>query len=141
MLFAAATGYALQALAHLPEGGGYVLAGDLAEALDLPGPFLSKILQNLAKVGILESVRGPKGGFRLARPAKEICVGEVVDAVEGPGSLEKCVMGFPMCDAQKPCPMHDAWNSVKTQVEASLTSTSLKELHQTVKKRRRRKHS
>ena len=80
MLFSTATGYALRALAALPEDGTYCLAKDLSSRLGLPGPYLAKILQGLVQADILASVRGPKGGFRLTRPAHRITVGEVESA-------------------------------------------------------------
>ncbi len=128
MLFSTATGYALQTLAVLPEDGSYYLARSMAKQLDLPGPYLAKILQNLVQAGILESVRGPKGGFRLARPAQAVTVGEVVAALEGPGSLQGCVMGFPNCGPENPCPMHSAWSQVKAQMGASMTQTTIRDL-------------
>jgi Rrf2 family protein len=128
MLFSTATGYALQTLASLPEDGGYYLARNMAEHLGLPGPYLAKILQNLVQAGILESVRGPKGGFRLARPAEAITVGEVVTALEGPGTLEGCVMGLPDCGHGNPCPLHNAWYHVKSQMERSLTEATIRDL-------------
>ena len=75
MLFSTATGYALRALAALPEDGTYCLAKDLSSRLGLPGPYLAKILQGLVQADILASVRGPKGGFRLTRAAHRITVG------------------------------------------------------------------
>jgi Rrf2 family protein len=131
MLFTVATGYALQALASMPEDGSFAMAKDIAESLKLPAPYLAKILQSLARAGILESVRGPKGGFRLARPAHRVTVGEVLVAMEGEGSLDRCVMGFPQCDSENPCPMHDAWSAVKTQVDDSMTGTTLRDLQLT----------
>lgn len=131
MLFTVATGYALQALASLPEDGSFAMAKDIAESLKLPAPYLAKILQSLARAGILESVRGPKGGFRLTRPAHHVTVGEVLVAMEGEGSLDRCVMGFPQCDGDNPCPMHEAWSAVKTQVDDSMTSTTLRDLQLT----------
>ena len=131
MLFNVATGYALQSLAAMPEDGSFVMAKDMAENLKLPLPFLAKILQNLARAEILESVRGPKGGFRLARPAHKVSVGEVLIAMEGEGSLDRCVMGFPQCDPETPCPMHDAWAAVKEQVDESMTRATLRDLQLT----------
>ncbi len=128
MIFNLATGYALQALAGLPESGEYALTRDLAERLELPSPYLAKILQNLARAGILESSRGPKGGYRLARKADQISVEKILFALEGEDALNGCVMGFPVCDASHPCPMHDAWTAVKTQMEASIISTTLADL-------------
>jgi Rrf2 family transcriptional regulator, iron-sulfur cluster assembly transcription factor len=128
MLFSTATGYALQTLAALPEDGGYYLARSMAKQLQLPGPYLAKILQNLVQAGILESVRGPKGGFRLAKPAQDVTVGEVVDALEGSSALHGCVMGFSNCGPDNPCPLHHAWSQVKSQMGASMTEVSIQDL-------------
>ena len=128
MLFTTATGYALRALAALPEDGSYCLAKNLASQLDLPGPYLAKILQGLVQADILESVRGPKGGFRLTRPAHRITVGEVVVALEGPNSMDGCIMGFPTCGGDHPCPLHDAWGAVKAQVSSSMTEATIRDL-------------
>lgn len=137
MIFSVATGYALQALAALPEDGTFCLAKDLAAYLDLPAPFLAKILQNLARHGLLESVRGPKGGFRLAKPAKSITVEEVVYALEGRHALERCVMGFASCDPDHPCPLHDAWLALKNQMEETLSKVTVKDLQLTQEIRER----
>ncbi len=128
MLFSTATGYALRALAAFPEDGSYCLSKDLSSQLDLPGPYLAKILQGLVQTGILESVRGPKGGFRLLRPAHRITVGEVVNALEGPDPMDGCVMGFPVCSGDHPCPLHDAWSAVKAQVASSMTEATIRDL-------------
>jgi Rrf2 family transcriptional regulator, iron-sulfur cluster assembly transcription factor len=128
MLFSTATGYALRALAALPADGTFSLAKDLASKLELPGPYLAKILQGLVQAGLLESVRGPKGGFRLARPSDRITVGEVVAAMEGPDAMAGCVMGFPSCGDDHPCPLHEAWGAVKTQVAASMTEATIGDL-------------
>jgi Rrf2 family protein len=128
MLFSTATGYALRALAALPEDGTFCLAKDLSSQLGLPGPYLAKILQGLGQAGILESVRGPKGGFRLLRPSHRITVGEVVAAMEGPDAMAGCIMGFPTCGDDHPCPLHDAWGAVKAQVATSMTEATIRDL-------------
>jgi Rrf2 family transcriptional regulator, iron-sulfur cluster assembly transcription factor len=129
MLFSTATGYALRALAAMPEDGNYSLAKDLASHLGLPGPYLAKILQTLAQEGILVSVRGPRGGFRLARPAHRITVGEVVGVLDGMESMSGCVMGFVNCDgADKPCPLHAAWCQVKNHLEETLAMVTIRDL-------------
>jgi Rrf2 family protein len=137
MLYSVATGYALQALAALPEDGTFYLAKDLASFLGLPPPFLAKVLQNLARHGLLESVRGPKGGFRLAKPAHRITVEEVVHALEGRNAMERCVMGFAACDPDHPCPLHEAWLSLKSQVETSLSKVTVRDLQLTQMRRGR----
>lgn len=136
MLFSTATGYALQALAAMPNDGTFRLAKSLSEDLRLPGPYLAKILQSLVQSGILESVRGPRGGFRLARSADRITVGEVVEALDGPEALEGCVMGFPHCGPENPCPLHVIWSEVKAQIDASLTTATVKDLQRLPAKQR-----
>lgn len=128
MLFSAATGYALQALAVMSGDGRYYLAKELSAQLNLPGPFLAKILQGLAQGGLLESTRGPKGGFRLARPAAQITIGEVVATLEGPEALSGCVMGFPQCGGENPCPLHEVWGKLRAQIDVSLTQATLGDL-------------
>ena len=130
MLFSAATGYALQTLAALPEDGNYHLSRDLARKLHLPAPYLAKILQSLVQAGLLESVRGPKGGFRLARPAREVTVGDVLQALEGPEALRGCVMGPGRCSPGSPCPLHDAWSRVRSLVDSSMAQATLQDLRQ-----------
>jgi Rrf2 family protein len=128
MLFSTAAGYSLRTLAAMPEDGSYCLAKDLASSLALPGPYLAKILQGLVQANILESVRGPKGGFRLSRPAHRITVGEVVAAMDGADSLDGCIMGFPTCGGDHPCPLHEAWGAVKAQVATSMTEATIRDL-------------
>jgi Rrf2 family protein len=80
-----ASNYALQALAHLAAGDGRLLTSHrIASAYGLPEKFLLKVLRPLASAQILRSVKGPNGGYRLARPAAKITLLEVVEAVDGP---------------------------------------------------------
>jgi Rrf2 family protein len=78
--------YALHALEHLAsEGGGRpVTARDIAEARGAPERYLMKVLTPLVSAGVLRSLKGPNGGFRLARAASQITLLEVVEAVDGP---------------------------------------------------------
>ncbi len=128
MLFSTATGYALRALAALPEDGTFRLAKDLASKLALPGPYLAKLLQGLVQAARREAGRGPKGGFRLLRPSDRITVGEVVAAMEGPDAMAGCIMGFPSCGDDHPCPLHEAWGAVKAQVTTSMTEATIGDL-------------
>jgi Rrf2 family protein len=129
MIFSTATGYALRALSAMPEDGSYTLAKDLATRLVLPGAYLAKILQTLAQDGMLNSVRGPRGGFRLARPAHRITVGEVVGVLDGMECMTGCVMGFANCEGHEhPCPLHNAWNEVKNHLEQTMATVTIRDL-------------
>ncbi|HLE81821.1 MAG TPA: Rrf2 family transcriptional regulator, partial [Dehalococcoidia bacterium] len=79
--------YAIRALAHLAthrRGSLYCQAQEIAQAEAIPGPSLAGVLQELARGGLVKSSKGPRGGFRLARPAEQITLYQIMDAV---GSL------------------------------------------------------
>jgi Rrf2 family protein len=80
------THYAVSALVHLARQGygRLVTSHVIAEAEGIPEPFLLKVLQGLTSAGVLQSLKGPNGGIRLARAARQITLLEVVEAVEGP---------------------------------------------------------
>jgi len=102
--FSHAAGYAFRALSYLdgPEGD-YRPAKDLADLSGTPGPYLAKQLHELHKARILESVRGRKGGIRLAREAASITLGAVVDALDGPGWRASCLLGLGGCQGSPTC--------------------------------------
>jgi len=130
MLYSMATGYALRALSALPEDGTYLLAKELAGRVELPGPYLAKVLQTLAHGGILESMRGPHGGFRLARPAASITVGEVVAILNTMDTTTVCVMGFTDCLSKgRPCPLHAAWCDAKATLDHTMAEVTISDLY------------
>jgi Rrf2 family protein len=81
-----ASKYAVQALVHLARQppGAWGRTRDIAEAQGLPDAFLMKVLGQLVKAGLARSVKGPGGGYSLARPAKEISLLQIIEAVDGP---------------------------------------------------------
>lgn len=129
MIYSVATSYALRALSALPEEGGFFLAKDLADYLGLPGPFLSKILQALAQAGLLQSVRGPRGGYRLGRPAHRITVRQVVNAMDGGSAAGGCPLGFVNCGHDHaPCPFHGVWCELKDRLDRTLDTVTIADL-------------
>jgi Rrf2 family protein len=86
MQFTAATRYAVQALAHLAalKDNPIVVSRVVAQTCGLPEKYLLKVLKPLTTAGLLHSLKGPNGGYRLARPSKSITLLEVVEAVDGP---------------------------------------------------------
>jgi len=87
-------------------GGGYVPGPRIAESTGIPQPYLSKIMLRLARAGLVQSKRGFRGGFRLARPAGQISVLDVADALEGPAWLGSCLLGLDEKDCALICPAH-----------------------------------
>ena len=89
------TDYALLALTHLAlsDEGQPIPARDIAGEYEIPAELLAKILQKLARSGLLKSSPGPTGGYTLARPAETITIGAVLEAVEGTPALAHCMRG------------------------------------------------
>lgn len=121
--------YAVRALTYLAlrEPGGFCLSRTVAGDLNIPAPFLGKVLQSLVGRGLLESHRGRAGGFRLARPADEIRVAEVVEAFDDIES-RRCVLGQAECDDAVACPLHDDWCNLRDAFVRRLHGTSLTDL-------------
>jgi Rrf2 family protein len=113
--------YGLRGLLYLArqQPGRLVVAAEIAEAEHMPEYFFSKIFQNLAKAGLVNSVRGSSGGFSLARPSDTITVLEAIEAIEGPITMGKCVIAPEVCEKSGACPFHQYLKEGRN----SLTST------------------
>ncbi len=129
-MFSQASEYALRALTVLGscEPGQWVLAHDLAEMLNIKVHYLAKVLQTLARRGVLESQRGRQGGFRLARAPESITLWDVVSELDDVSKLEGCVMGEDTCSDETACPLHTLWKDLRTKFKEKLQGTSLRQL-------------
>jgi Rrf2 family iron-sulfur cluster assembly transcriptional regulator len=103
----------------------------IAKAQDVPPRFLAKIFQALAKAGVVKSHRGAKGGFSLARPASEITIKDVVEAVEGPINLNVCLIGQGECDRDATCTMHPVWLEAQDKMMSVLAKANFADLAKT----------
>jgi Rrf2 family protein len=100
----------------------------IAKQQDVPPRFLAKIFQALAKAGVVKSHRGAKGGFSLARPASEISVRDVIEAVEGPVFLNVCLAGPGECTRDQVCPMHAMWSDAQEKMMSVLATSNFADL-------------
>jgi Rrf2 family protein len=101
---------------------------DIAREEDLPQPFLSKILKILSSRNILHSVRGPGGGFRLARSADEISLLDIVEAIDGLSQFDECALGWKTCQDDNPCPLHTSWKQMRLGLRDYLAKSSVSDL-------------
>ena len=101
-------------------------ATGLSAETAIPVPTVSKILGTLSREGILISGRGLKGGFGLARPAKDISVADIVEAIDGPIALTACIEDDPCnCDFHEVCLIQPRWEGINNAVHDALASVHL----------------
>ena len=85
----------------------------ISKELDIPTPFLGKILQTLAKHKLLSSTKGPHGGFGLGKPANEIALIEIVDIIDGRDIFKKCLIRLENCNEDEPCSTHKKYSTIR----------------------------
>lgn len=114
--------YALMAMKHLAErsGQGSLSAKDVADAYGIPPEALAKILQRLAKAGLLNSQHGMNGGYTLSRPAHTISAFEVIQAIDGPLFITSCTTVRGECDQSDRCNIREPLRKVNESIEAVL---------------------
>ena len=107
--------YALRTILFIAQSNheaGPVRTEAIAEALDIPRNYLSKILHRLAQEGVLKSSRGRGGGFVLSRPADQMPLVDVVGRFDEIAPGRKCLLGRPLCSDANACDAHASWKSV-----------------------------
>lgn len=123
--------YGLRALLSLAQEGPdkATLGRDLATRSGVPANYLSKILLELKKAGLVQAVRGTGGGYRLGKPAGEIRLMDVVELIDGEAARPGCFLaGGNSCSDIDPCLAHDRWAAVKDHYVAFLESTTLEDI-------------
>lgn len=118
MLFSRTTEYALQALIFLAsrDAGTPSLARDVAAYLDVPAPYLAKILKDLTHGGLVHSVKGRGGGFSLAPHATHLTLADALRKIDGPHVFDGCLLGLKRCADATACPVHHTWKPLKAQL-------------------------
>jgi Rrf2 family transcriptional regulator, iron-sulfur cluster assembly transcription factor len=101
---------------------------EISEDYKIPRSFLAKILQKLVKAKIVRSYRGVKGGFSLARQAKDISVLDVLEAIEGKLAMNVCLADKKKCDFSRNCPIHSVWANVQSKVIEVLKKSNFEDL-------------
>jgi Rrf2 family transcriptional regulator, iron-sulfur cluster assembly transcription factor len=105
-------------------------AGDISKQLDVPKEFVSKVLQTLTSNGIVNSRKGKNGGFNLAKKPEDIRLIDIVLAIDGLEVFHKCVLGFPGCSVDKPCPVHNKWGKLREDTYKMLSAETLEDLRE-----------
>ena len=133
--------YALRALIYLgkfSEDGKKIGIKKISEDIGIPNPFLGKILQNLVKQKLLVSIKGPNGGFALAKPPVQISLWDIVAQIDGEGFFTNCLIGLEPCithDPEKPlCPVHHKYEKLRNKISTFYKETSLKSISDDIEK-------
>ncbi len=115
------------ALARLPEGT-YAGATSIAKEIGAPPNYLGKLLQSLAREGLVQSQKGLGGGFQLTRAPRAISLLDVVEPIEQVSRWSGCILGHPQCSDEVPCAIHDRWKNVRNAYLRLLQQTTIADL-------------
>ena len=141
MVFSKSTEYAVRAMTFLAMQPAGKLAGAkaIAEAENIPMPFLWKILHNLARHRLIRSFKGIHGGYELARPSQEVTLHSVLMATDGQDFSRGCVLGLATCSEENACPLHDTWKQIRAQMTAMLEQNTLADLARVARRRTKKR--
>jgi Rrf2 family protein len=105
---------------------------EIAKAVDSPEPFTAKICQQLARSGIILSKKGPNGGFYLEKDSK-LTLAEIVACIDGESIFNGCSLGLPECSSERPCPLHDQFNSIREGLKNMCENTTVTQLSEKIR--------
>ncbi|KAB2308611.1 Rrf2 family transcriptional regulator [Betaproteobacteria bacterium SCN2] len=134
MILSRTSQYAVQALIYMATQpmGTPILNKDIAAKLNVPAPYLAKILQSLAKGNLLYSFRGRLGGFCLKEDGARMTLMDILLLTEGPAFTQSCLLGLKKCSDDTACPVHFRWAPVKEKIISLLKETTLDKLAKAV---------
>lgn len=130
MFFSKKSNYGIQALVFLfkfKDKKKYFKSKEIAVNLGIKPSYLTKILQDLVKEGVLISTTGPEGGFALPEENFNISLLQLYQFLENKEILSDCVMGWKPCNADNPCPLHELWDQHKLQILEKLRKITIKD--------------
>lgn len=136
-MFSTSCHYGLQAMLYIAMYSSRdknVGLTEIAENQEIPKHFLSKILQELVRNDLIESMKGPNGGFKLKHRAEDIALIQIIAAIDGLDVFTQCGIGFKKCSDDHPCPIHHDYKKVRDKVHDLFETKTLKELTEDVER-------
>lgn len=130
-MFSKACKYAINAMiyvATLPKGQERVGLKEIAKAINSPEAFTAKILQELVKDDLLNSIKGPNGGFHIQGDPSKIVLADIVHSIDGDMIFNGCALGLQECSENHPCPVHHKFKAIRDHLTGMLLTTSLKDV-------------
>ena len=136
-MFSKACEYGIKAMIYVATQslkGDRLKIGDIVEKVGSPEAFTAKILSDLVKSGLIESLKGPYGGFFIQPDQMEsIKVIQIVSVIDGNSIFMGCGLGLNECNAQEPCPMHSKFVKIRSELKQALETTNLLDLANGIK--------
>jgi len=119
--------YAIRVVSYIADqkSGSFQSGKELAEVLNIPYKFLTKIMGKLVQAGVIKSVRGREGGYELNKPASEIVIADILDIFNDSLHDERCVLGIGLCDCTNKCALHDQWIEPRDLIRKMFQETTI----------------
>ncbi|PWJ59871.1 Rrf2 family protein [Dyadobacter jejuensis] len=133
MFFSKTCEYAIRAvlfIANRSEDAPKAGIQEIAQGIDSPGHFIAKILQVLVRNGLIQSTKGPNGGFYIDSQNRQYTLADIVKVVDGERLFKGCGLGLSQCSETKPCPLHESFKGIRQQIYETLTSTKIGEFNE-----------
>ena len=129
-MFSNSTKYGIRAIVYMMKNpaSGKSTVVEMATKLNIPQPFLSKILQQLAKSNVISSTKGRGGGFYLSKENLKRPLIDVVVCIEGHNVFSQCMLGLPECSDENPCILHTYYKEFRKSLEKSVCNESIDDL-------------
>ncbi|GGB03404.1 RrF2 family transcriptional regulator [Puia dinghuensis] len=136
-MFSKACEYAIRAVLFISQkskDGKKVGIREIAKGIDSPEHFIAKILQDLRRKGLVQSQKGPAGGFYLDKESMNYSLADVVRVVDGDSLFSGCGLGLKQCSEKKPCPLHHTFKQIRGDIYHMLESAKLGEFNKQLEK-------
>ncbi|WP_099367026.1 RrF2 family transcriptional regulator [Sphingobacterium sp. 1.A.4] len=131
-MFSKACEHGLKAMIYIASKsmeGERVKIGEVAEHSGTPEAFTAKVLSTLSRHELLHSIKGPYGGFEMdQQQMHQVRLADIVSAIDGDKLFEGCALGLTTCNEDKPCPMHNSFVQIRTDLKSMMESTSIYDL-------------
>lgn len=130
-MFSKACEYGLRAIVFITaksNSGKRVGIKDICKEIEAPEHFTAKILQNLSRMGIVNSLKGPTGGFYMDEAGRDTKLIEVVKAIDGNKLFTGCGLGIKACSDKKPCPIHYEFKKIRDSLKEMLERTTIQQV-------------
>jgi Rrf2 family protein len=131
MFFTKSFGYALRGILYialLQDEQRKIQIDEISDKLSVPRHFLGKIMQNVVKSGLLNSTKGPYGGFSLNETTLSTPLIKLVETTDGMEQFNACVLQLRTCSGENPCPLHPEIDKTKTKLHEILSQTTIADL-------------